>query len=246
MSIISDRIKQLIDNEDISVRALEQKIGCSNGVISKCILKGTDINSNWVSKIIESFPNYSSRWLLTGTGLMISKNETGMEDEIRTRKKGQIDYQFKNDFHLRTDSRKESQVIPLYDMEAVAGLVPLFNEALKYTPIDYISIPNLTACDGAIYITGDSMYPLLKSGDIVLYKAIHDFINSIFWGEMYLLSIDIEGEEYIMVKYIQKSDLPEHVRLVSYNQHHNDKDVLISSIRAVAFVKASIRINSMK
>ena len=48
------------------------------------------------------------------------------------------------------------------------------------------------------------MYPLLKSGDIVLYKQLKD-IGDIFWGDMYLLSIDIDGEEYITVKYIQTS-----------------------------------------
>ena len=88
------------------------------------------------------------------------------------------------------------------------------------------------------------MYPLLKSGDIVLYKQMMH-IDDIFWGDMYLLSVDIDGEEYITVKYIQKSDRPGYVRLVSQNPHHADKDVEISRIRAIAFVKASIRMNSM-
>lgn len=149
-------------------------------------------------------------------------------------------------YKLSSDSIKEIQKIPVFDLEAAAGLVPLFNDAGKQVPVDYISIPNLPKCDGAIHVTGDSMYPLLKSGDIVLYKRINDILNGIFWGEMYLVSIDMDGEEYVTVKYIQKGDDPDHVRLVSHNQHHSDKDVLISSIRALAFVKASIRINSMK
>ena len=99
--------------------------------------------------------------------------------------------------------------------------------------------------DGAIYIVGDSMYPLLKSGDIVLYKQLGD-INDIFWGDMYLLSIDIDGEEYVTVKYIQKSDREGYVKLVSQNPHHADKDVAINRIRAIALVKASIRMNSIR
>ena len=147
---------------------------------------------------------------------------------------------------LRTDVVSETQQVPLYDFEAVAGLVPLFNDTIKHVPIDYIQIPNLPKCDGAIYITGDSMYPLLKSGDIVLYKRVDDILNCIFWGEMYLISVDMGGEEYVTVKYIQKSQRTDHIRLVSYNQHHEDKDVPVSKIRALAFIKASIRINSMK
>ena len=89
------------------------------------------------------------------------------------------------------------------------------------------------------------MYPLLKSGDIVLYKQLHD-LEDIFWGDMYLLSIDIDGEEYVTIKYIQRSEREGYVRLVSQNQHHAEKEVQMSRIRAIALVKASIRMNSMR
>ena len=62
---------------------------------------------------------------------------------------------------------------------------------------------------------------------------------------MYLLSIDMDGEEFITVKYVQRSDREGYVRLVSQNQHHADKDVEIKRIRAIALVKASIRMNTM-
>ncbi len=145
-----------------------------------------------------------------------------------------------------TDKIIPIQSVPLYNIEGTAGLVPLFLHKAKLEPIDYIHIPNLPKCDGAIYVVGDSMYPLLKSGDIVLYKQISDIENNILWGEMYLLSLDIEGEEYIMVKYIQKSDKKGYIRLVSQNSHHADKEVEISRIRALAFIKASIRMNSLR
>jgi phage repressor protein C with HTH and peptisase S24 domain len=137
------------------------------------------------------------------------------------------------------------QSVPLYSIEATAGLVPLFEQREQYIPVNYIHIPNLPKCDGAVYVAGDSMYPLLKSGDIVLYKQLHN-IEDIFWGDMYLLSIDLDGEEYIVVKYIQKSDREGYVKLVSQNPHHADKDIEISRIRAIALVKASIRMNSIR
>lgn len=70
-------------------------------------------------------------------------------------------------FALRTDRNIEVQQIPLYDIEAVAGLVPLFKDNTTQTPLDYISIPRLPKCDGAIYVTGDGTYPLFKNSDIV-------------------------------------------------------------------------------
>lgn len=148
-------------------------------------------------------------------------------------------------YRLRTDNSLPLQSVPLYSIEGTAGLVPLFADRTETKPINYIHIPNLPKCDGAIYVVGDSMYPLLKSGDIVLYKQISD-LEDIFWGDMYLLSIDIDGEEYITVKYIQKSDRKGFVKLVSQNPHHADKEVSMSRIRALALVKASIRMNSIR
>ena len=63
---------------------------------------------------------------------------------------------------------------------------------------------------------------------------------------MYLLSIDTDGEEYVTVKYIQKSEKEGCIKLVSQNPHHADKDVEMGRVRALALVKASIRMNSMR
>ncbi|MFY0714091.1 helix-turn-helix domain-containing protein [Seonamhaeicola sp. NFXS20] len=150
-------------------------------------------------------------------------------------------------YKLRTDKVTDIQSIPLYNLEATAGLVELFRDQSVMIPVDTIKIPNLPKCDGAIYVTGDSMYPLLKSGDIVAYKQIQDFKNDIFWGEMYLVSVEVAGEEYVSVKYVQRSEKgDDYIRLVSQNSHHQPKDILLSKVRAMALVKASIRINSMR
>lgn len=240
-----ERLFQYFDYKNIKPTRFEKDFGLSNGYLAIQLKRKADVGSSILELVVNNCRDLNVEWLLTGKGMMISENKTGSHVEIIKPEDDPKQIQIKNEFSLRTDSRKELQSIPLYNLEAAAGLVPLFNDASKQVPLDYISIPDLPKCDGAIYVVGDSMYPLLKSGDIVLYKQVHDITNGIFYGEMYLLSLDMSGEEYIVVKYIQKSDLPDHVKLVSYNTHHSEKDVLISSIRALAFVKASIRINSM-
>ena len=149
-------------------------------------------------------------------------------------------------FKLRTDRLVERQQIPIYDMEAVAGLVPLFANQYSQSIIEVMETTLIPKCDGGLRIVGDSMYPLLKSGDIVFYKQIHDIINNIVWGEMYLVSFDVDGDEYVSVKYLQRSELPDHITLVSYNEHHKPMDIHISRILALAFIKASLRLNSIK
>ena len=149
-------------------------------------------------------------------------------------------------FKLRTDRLIDRQQIPIYDMEAVAGLVPLFAERYNQSVIEVMETTLIPKCDGGLRIVGDSMYPLLKSGDIVFYKQVHDIMYSIIWGEMYLISFDIDGDEYVSVKYLQKSDTPDHIVLVSYNEHHKPMEIHVNRIRALAFIKASLRLNSLK
>jgi len=120
-----------------------------------------------------------------------------------------------------------------------------YHEPCTKEELEQISIPHLPRCDGAVYVTGDGMYSLLKSGDLVLYKEIHDVANGIFWGEMYLLNTNISDKEYVTVKHVQESEIPGCVRLVSQNKHYPDKDVELSKIKTMALVKASIRSNTM-
>lgn len=157
----------------------------------------------------------------------------------------QAGIQVQEKFPLKTDNLVDLQRIPLYNLEATAGLVSLFND-VDAIPISYISLPDLPACDGAVYVRGDSMYPLLKSGDIVLYKQVHDMQYGIFWGEMYLISANVDGDEFVTIKYIHKSERENCVKLVSHNQHHEPKDIPISMIRALALVKASVRYNTIR
>lgn len=234
MNKILPRIESIANNEGITIGALERKIGASKGVLSRAIANGTDIQSKWIQAIVENYPRYSAEWLLAGKGEMI-------RDEVTQLGTPSIQSQFS----LRTDHPVDLQCVPLYELDASAGLVTLFADQNRRTPISHIQIPDLPPCDGAVYVRGDSMYPLLKSGDIVLYKEIPNGSQGILWGEMYLLSFTIDGESYISIKYIQKADDDRFVRLVSHNPHHSPKDIPADSIQALALIKASIRFNTM-
>ncbi|MCC8035896.1 MAG: peptidase S24 [Rikenellaceae bacterium] len=227
MSKILLRIQEIAVNEGITISALERKIGASKGVLSRAINHNTDIQAKWLQSLVENYPAYSEKWLLTGRG-----------DKLK-----QENYRMTTRKVLRTDKTLNDQMIPLYELEATAGLVGLFVDSA--VPVSYLSIPDLPPCDGAVHVRGDSMYPLLKSGDIVLYKQISNLTYGILWGEMHLISYNIDGEEYICIKYVQRSELEGHIKLVSHNKHHAPADIPLDSVRAMALVKASIRYNTM-
>lgn len=238
MSNILFRINQIAANEGITITAFETKIGASKGVLSRALQKGTDIQSKWITAIVDNYPLYSTEWLINGKGSMIRNKENNLVSEpaatygLNIRK-------------LKTDKKKEMQLIPLYDISATAGVMELLSDTQRQRqiPVDYIQIPNMPKCDGAIHITGDSMYPLLKSGDIALFKEVHDKHN-IIWGEMYLAAVKHNGDEFFFSKYIQKSERDGFARFVSENKHHQAVEFPIDSIVGIALIKASIRFNS--
>ena len=229
-----NRIFEYISVKGLKPTRLEKEIGLSNGYLRTQEKREADLGEGVLLKILDYCLDLNPIWLLTGKGNML----TTEDNQIANIEIGE-------QFPLKTDRRIDLQNVPLYELDASAGLVALFADQNRRTPISHIQIPDLPPCDGAVYVRGDSMYPLLKSGDIVLYKEIPNGSRGILWGEMYLLSFTIDGESYISIKYIQKADDDRFVRLVSHNPHHSPKDIPADSIQALALIKASIRFNTM-
>jgi len=149
---INERIQRLIaDFENGNQKAFSTKLGIAasslNGIVGA---RQSDPSSKILNRILDVYSNVNAEWLLMGREPMIKQgnpivysendNFDSIEDDgIRI-------------FSLKTDNKRSMQRIPLYDFEAVAGLVPLFKDTSKQVPIDYIQIPNLPKCDGAIYV----------------------------------------------------------------------------------------------
>lgn len=230
-SLIKKKILQYLDLKGISKYKFYQETGISRGVLDQ----NNGLTEENIFKILAWARDISPNWLL-------ASDDNTYNQDIQ-----QVDVLSDDITIFQNGKSKENgieQKIPLFNIKAVAGVVAIFDSLKEQTPIDYLQIPNLPKCDGAVHIVGDSMYPLLKSGDIVAYKTINS-LDNIFWGEMYLLSIVNDGDAFITVKYLQKSDREGFVRLVSQNQHHQDKEMPMEAIKFAALVKASIRINSM-
>ena len=192
MGNISDRIAQIIKKEGISTRAFEQQIGCSNGVISKCINKGTDISSQWVSKIIETYSEVDPKWLLTGEGKMLQ----GAENKSVPTANRPIEIA-----HQAPEGSSEG--IPLIPLDAIAGFPADGGSGVSMGNWERYVIPEF-ADKGAnflIRVSGASMVPLYYSGDLLACHKITD-IRFFQWGTIYVL----ETSQGILVKRVQESD----------------------------------------
>ena len=136
------------------------------------------------------------------------------------------------------DRKKDLSVVPLYDVDARAGLQTLFLEGGQ--SIGNISIPNMPAADGALHVTGDSMFPVIQPGDIIAYRVLHDLM-SVTYGEIYILQMEHDGDIQVVLKIVKRSEKDGYVNLVSYNKEHDPMDVPMQWITHIARVVFSIR-----
>lgn len=194
--------------------------------------------SNWSSRnridfhlLLQKMSGYDLNWLLVGKGRPSTDHEY-VEDPLAP---GEVQMLH----HPKTPEPLSGRSIPLYELSAAANLNTIFSDKHQNL-LGHIRIPNIPSCDGALSVTGDSMYPLLKSGDIVGYREVKS-LDHILYGEIYLIGFTSDGDDYLTVKYINRADEPGHIRLVSYNPHHAPQDIPLSDVRALAIVKFSIR-----
>ena len=174
-------VNYLMDSRKIfNASDLAKLVGKQKSYISEILSGKRPVSKQFVHSFCARFPEISEEWLLTGGGEMLVASSPVSPNHT---------------FPLKTDNKLEVQTVPLYDFDAAAGLVAIFND-LHADPIDYLRIPNRPVVDGAIFVRGESMSPLLKSGDIVMYKKKELSIDSILWGEIYLLSFQSDGDSY--------------------------------------------------
>ncbi|NDV97409.1 LexA family transcriptional regulator [Dysgonomonas sp. 521] len=236
------RILKYIESKGISKYRFYKDIALSNGYLDKEGNIGSDI----CEKISYQYQDLNLEWLITGKGSMLKSNDTPKGYDWKSEDFNKVLEPKMTMYKLKTDYFGiDKQLIPYYEIEATAGLNTLFDNQNTQVPLDYISIPNAPKCDGALSIRGDSMYPILKAGDIICYKIIKEF-QDIRPGEMYVLDIEDNSDRYLTVKYIQRSDISdEYFKLVSQNINHQPKEEHKSHIKALAIVKVSIRYNTI-
>lgn len=198
--------------------------------------------SNWIARnsidfplVLGSLKEVDYNWLLTGKGSPVHRSKSCNDELIQ----GEVEI-----LHTPKSSEcMDDRSVTLYDITAAANLKTLLADRPQYA-LGKILIPNVPVCDGAVYVSGDSMYPILKSGDIVGFKSISSFTDVIY-GEMYLISFERGGDEYLAVKYVNHSEQKGCIKLVSYNAHHDPMDLPLQAVNAMAIVKFSIRKNMM-
>lgn len=72
---MKDRIQQLIDYKAISPGDLAERLDVQRSNISHILNGRNKPGALFIEKLLQTFPDVDARWLLTGTGSMISDQE---------------------------------------------------------------------------------------------------------------------------------------------------------------------------
>lgn len=210
-----NKIKELIMTSKMNKVQIAEKSGISRTTLDK-LLSGADVKVSTVESLAK----------------VLKVPVSCFYEEMSTK----VD---KTDTHIFVNDRKKDvSVVPLYDVDARAGLQTLFLEGGQ--SIGNISIPNMPAADGALHVTGDSMFPVIQPGDIIAYRVIHDLM-SVTYGEIYILQMEHDGDIQVVLKIVKRSEKDGYVKLVSYNKEHDPMDVPMQWITHIARVVFSIR-----
>lgn len=144
----------------------------------------------------------------------------------------------------RADEEAARQTIAVYALDKSTPLSTLFAGSGSFRPIDRLSGALLPPCDGGVRLgSGEGMVPEYRSGDIVFYRQF-DRSNAFFRGEACLLSFELGGNEYTMIRRIHASDRPGFLRLTSVDSRQDSREIALSEIRALARIVGSVRLGA--
>ncbi|MFT4033226.1 MAG: S24 family peptidase [Siphonobacter sp.] len=129
--------------------------------------------------------------------------------------------------------------IAFYDVIVTGGNVSLFKDDNE-KPAGYLYAPAFSDCI-AIQLSGDSMEPIYKAGDILFIKEYKSWTDYMNWGQVYLIVTEFEN----MVKNVLPGTNNTNWTLRSYNPEYPDFNLPLRMVLRVFLVKGRIRQDAM-
>lgn len=214
MDTIVQRLKKYLDFIDVSVSVAEKKINLSNGSLSKPFNANTTIKTDTLEKFLNTYPELSPEWLLTGQGSMLKEQVPEPVAMAIASKAG----------------------IPLIPIEAMAGYMAGGVQVLEYEAERFV-VPTFKGADYLIAVRGSSMYPKYNSGDIVACK--HLALDTFFqWNKVYVL----DTQQGVLIKRICEGPDDMHILIVSENEKYKPFKLHRNEIHSLAIVLGVIRL----
>lgn len=172
----------------------------------------------------------SPEWLLTGKGAML---KTAVQEQHITTQQSTPMINIQTAKHV--DNMQKG--IPLIPFSAMAGALKGEVSVLEYECEHYV-VPAFRNADFLIPVSGDSMIPTYRSGDIVACQRIP--MSSLFfqWNRPYVL----DTEQGAIIKRIKPGSDKQHIRIISDNPDYDPFELPLTAIYSVGLVIGIIRL----
>ncbi len=208
MSQIVSRLHTYLVSKNISTRKLEIAIGASNGSMSRAIKNGTDIQTKWISIILDTYSDLNPSWLVAGEGDMVRgvnqsvthRGDLNLVNEPKsTYSKKNVHSEFPQPEPIViTVDTSDHDVIPITGIKAAAGSGYINTEDLS--PEDVIRLPNHMIKAGkhlCVRIKGNSMTPTLQDGGYVVVRLIERSEWQFIPEKHIFVVTDMDGTAYL-------------------------------------------------
>ena len=205
--------KKVSDKRDFAT-----KLGISASMITEISKGRSSVGTSAIQNIVLQF-NINANWLLTGEGEML-QGENGRKVETA---------------HQVPEGSDEG--IPLLPISAMAGAFTGEVTVMEYECERYV-IPAFRGADFMIRVTGDSMFPTYRSGDLVACQRVP--LEDLFfqWNKVYVLDT-VQGP---LIKRIKRGTDPDHILIVSDNTDYDPYEITRNQFNGVALVRGIVRI----
>jgi len=208
---VKQRLIEFLSYKGLSQKNFALQCGLSNGFVNNIV---QSIQPKTLNRITMQFPDLNPAWLLTGEGDMIRTHEISQK---------------KIDLPAGT---------PIYDIDSSEHNAHMF---VKENISGYISLPFISKTSAIITASGDSMKPIINSGDKIVVREIKHR-EYLYYGQIYF----IITQEYRMIKYIRKH--PTNLDIVilrSENQNYDDIELPRDQILRLFVIENIISIKNI-
>lgn len=225
------RIKQLIEDMNLSQNEFAHRIGVHQGNLSKMLSGGRAVTPDVINRIAMSF-DISVKWLMYGEGDRYLRGDVsqnvGSENAAIANDNGDGNNIGNTTNHYTTNNYSDCQegkekspnkstgkTIKYYPTVdgSMGGVKFLDNPDESFVDI---VMPGFSDCEFAINAYGDSMHPVIKSGQVVLLMSWKE--RFIEWGRIYLV---VTKSGYRTIKYLIPSENKECIICKSENEEGN-------------------------
>jgi transcriptional regulator with XRE-family HTH domain len=222
MGYNSTRLKTLRKTIGLSQKEMAEKYGTHQRNWSRYENGTTDIPKEVLIALAENGVNL--HWIFTGDGnpfINLESDSLGKEDKDRNQ-----------------PSLFVARGVPFYDIDVAAHMAEMFEGEIA--PSFFVDFEPFNDCSAYLPIYGDSMFPLIQSGDIVAVKKLTN-PDVILWGEAHLVITGSDANNLRTVKLVFQNEDPAKITLRASNPNFKGDTVVDkTAVLSIYIVKGII------